>query len=58
MHYISSFLLVQLKFLSFKFIVQISYYLKDIIMIIKTYHTITIDITQILTSKESKLTKD
>ena len=42
----------------FQFIIQISYYLKEIIMIIKTYHTITIDITQILTSKESKLTKD
>ena len=30
----------------FKF--QIYYFLKDIMIIIKTYHTITIDITQII----------
>ena len=39
MYYIFLIFLVQLKFLSFKFIIQIFYSLKEIIMIIKTYLT-------------------
>ena len=41
---------MQLKFLSFKVIIQISHFLKEIIMITKTYHIITINITQIIDS--------
>ena len=36
------FFLVELKFLSFKYIIQISSSLKEIIMIIKTHHKIII----------------
>ena len=36
--------MVQLKFLSFKFIIHISHSFKEIIMIIKTYYIIIIDI--------------
>ena len=39
MYYIFLIFLVQLKFLSFEFIIQIFYSLKEIIMIIKTYLT-------------------
>ena len=39
MYYIFLIFFVQLKFLSFEFIIQIFYSLKEIIMIIKTYLT-------------------
>ena len=48
MHYI--FLFFLLKFLSFKYIIQIFYSLKKIVMIIKTDHIVTMNITQIIGS--------
>lgn len=38
---------IQLYFLNFKFIIQISHSLRKIIMIINTHYKITIDVTQI-----------
>ena len=42
------FFLVQINFLSLKLIIQISYSLKDIIIIIKPHYKFTIDINQII----------
>ena len=45
MHYILSIYFGTNKILCYKFIIQISHSLKKSIIIIKTYHIITIDIT-------------
>ena len=42
------FFLVQINFLSLKLIIQISYSLNDIIIIIKPHYKFTIDINQII----------
>lgn len=46
MHYILLISFGTSKILSLKFIIQNFYFLKEIIIIIKTYHIITIDITK------------
>ena len=48
MHYIFLISFGRDKFLIFRFIMQISYFLKEIIMIIKVYYIIIINITQII----------
>ena len=57
MHYIFLISFGTNKILSFKFVIQNFHFLKEIIIIIKTYHIITIDITKTIDRHFSKKKK-